>query len=618
MKLKDIIDRSILKERGKIYSYITSFYSEINREDIRSFSAEPEKEIIGRAFEIEELRKRYLKHIKDCLKNDLYCDIAADILIQNGRCIIDRDTFGNLLKGALEKAVEDKSIYYNTINFEKDDNDLIVSPERLRDYRIYAACVKEAYMNDIVLTKQDKGDANITSQEKSVLNCLAEQLGLSNIEARGLYMSQRFGEGENPFIRTDDMIKKLVNEGIIINVKNMIYTPEEIISMIREARGITIERKYLRRIISNMDDKTLNMIRRRHNINASTREDKIKCIVENDVSPRDIFGCDIYPENTSENDKKKIFNDFVSLKLGIDLEKISGRTLDAKIDSLIDYYGKDLNDAVDTISKDGYEQLINILRNCNKLDKAIGSLDFAQNIDITANLLLDYDIFAKDLLYRLSDDDLREICDFQKIKYFKNMNTMMLVSRIIDNVNSMENLLIENYLFLAINDSVTLSQKGIVRTTSDLGIDFQNTTQNIFERLRIKIADYDNPGRKKERPDIILDFGEEGIVIVECKSGKNPYAEYAKVYRQMESYFNSYSKEYKVHGMLLVANSFTDDFIADAKSNIAMNLSIMTAQSLLQIYNELKGKKFKIQPWVLIKELVVDPDLVIKRALNAK
>ena len=617
MKLKDIIDRSILKERGKIYSYITNFYSEINKDDIRPLSAIPEKEIIGNAFEIKELRELYYKHIKDCLKNDLFCDIAADILIQDGKCIIDKYKFGNLLKDALTKADEDKSIYYNTINYEKDENDLDVSPERLRDYRIYAACVKEAYINDIELTKQNKSDSNISLQEKSVLNCLAEQLGLSNNEARGLYMSQVFTKDEHPFINTDDMIKKLVNEGIIINTKNVIYTPEEIVNMIREIRGILIERKYLRRIISNMDDKMLNMIRRRHNISLKTsREERIKLIVENDISPKEIFGSDIYPENTSENEKKKIFNEFVDSRLGIPLENIQGRTLEAKIDSLITYYANDINETADIISRDGYEQLINILKNCDKLNKAIESLDFPEDMVITANTLLDFDIFAKDLLYRLTDDDLREICDQQAIKYFKNMNTMMLVAKIIESVNSMENLLIENYLSLAVNDSVSLTQKGIITTFSNLGLAFQNTTQNIFEKLGIKIVNYENPKRKKEHPDIILDFDDEGIVIVECKSGKDPYTKFSSVSRQMDSYYNAYSQQYKVSGIILVANSFSEDFVAEAKSNVTFNLALMDANTLLNIYNSLKGKKFKIHPLALIKETVIEADLVIKISNN--
>lgn len=616
MKLKDIIDRQILKDRGRLYNLISNFYYEI-QDDVHTLSSNPEKEIIGKAFEIKELRDLYLKHIKNCLRNDLFCDIAADILIQDGNCIIDKYSFGTLLQEALNKADEDKCIYYNTINYEKDENDLDVSPERLRDYRIYAACVREAYINDIELTKQNKCDSNISAQEKSVLNCLAENLGLSNNEIRGLFMSQIYSETEHPFINTDDMIKKLVNEGIVISTKNTIYTPEEIINMIREARGISIERKYLRRIISNMDDKMLNMVRRRHNIrSASSRDEKINLIVENDINPKEIFCYDIYPENTSENEKKKIFNEFVSSRLGISIENIQGRTLETKINSLIAYYDNDINETADTISKDGYEQLINILRKCEKLEKATETLNFSADTTITANLLIDYDIFAKDLLYRLTDDDLREICEQQSIKYFKNMNTMMLVSKIISNVNSMENLLIENYLALAANDSVTLAQKGIT-TLSNLGNIFQNTTQNIFEKLEIKIADYENPKRKKEHPDIILDFEDEGIVIVECKSGKEQYTKFAAVSRQMESYYNAYRQQYKVFGMILVANSFSDDFIAEAK-NTNLNLALMDAQTLLEIYDGLKGKKYKLFPLALTKDLLVDSKSVIKRALNAK
>ena len=67
-------------------------------------------------------------------------------------------------------------------------------------------------------------------------------------------------------------------------------------------------------------------------------------------------------------EKKKIFNEFVDSRLGIPLENIQGRTLEAKIDSLITYYANDINETADIISRDGYEQLINILKNCDKLN----------------------------------------------------------------------------------------------------------------------------------------------------------------------------------------------------------------------------------------------------------
>ncbi len=620
MKLKDIIDRSILKERGKIYSYITSFYAETNKDDLRNYTINPEKDTIGNAFDKEEVRELYLKHIRNCLKSDFYCDIAADILLQDGKCIIDRDTFAELYKQALIEADQEKRAYANTLNSEKDEDDLSVSPDRLRDYRIYAACVKEAYTNDLELIKQNRGEQNVSNQEKTVLNCLAKQLGLSNREARGLYISQTISPDEKPFINIDDLIKRLVNEGIVINSKNIIYTPEEIIDIIRDIRGIDIERKYLRRIISNMDDKMLNMIRRRHNINTNgNRDEKIKAIVDCDISPFEIFTDDIYVEGTKENEKKKIFSDFVEKRLGISMDNIQGRTLEAKISSLIGYYRDDINDTSDTISKDGYDQLINILKETEKLDKAIKPFGFVSDIQkISATMLIDYDIFAKDLLYMLSDDDLHEICDQRGIKYFKNMNTMVLVSKIIDNVNSMENLLIENYLALSENDSVVLTQKGILTTSSNLGLAFQTTTQNIFEKLGIKISTYENPNRKKEHPDIILDFDEEGIIIIECKAGKNPYSKYASVNRQINSYFTAYSQEHKVNGVILVANDFTEDFINEARNNADFNLALMTSKTLIDIYNGLKGKKFKMHPLTLIREPMVDADLVIRRAENAK
>ena len=69
--------------------------------------------------------------------------------------------------------------------------------------------------------------------------------------------------------------------------------------------------------------------------------------------------------------------------------------------------------------------------------------------------------------------------------------------------------------------------------------------------------------------------------------------------------------------MILVANSFSDDFIAEAK-NTNLNLALMDAQTLLEIYDGLKGKKYKLFPLALTKDLLVDSKSVIKRALNAK
>lgn len=616
MKLKDIIDRSILKEKGRIYSYITKFYSEVYQDTPSLLSRTPEKDTIGESLSDGAIRNRYLKHVNSCLKNDIYCDIAADILIQDGLCIVDQYRFNDLLKQALAEAEEERQIFINTLDDKEDENDIPLSPERLRDYRIYAACVKEAQQNDIDLYKQNKGgESNISLQERSVLNCLASQLGLSNKEARGLYMSQTM---DKPHIETKDLVKELVYNGIVVSTKDNIYIPEEIADMIREIRGVKLERKYMRRIISNMDDKMLNMIRRRHNIQASTaREDKINKIIDNDLDPQEIFGTDIYPEGTSENEKKHIFNDFVQIRLGISPEHIQGRTISQKTQSLVQYYTNDKNESVDTISKDGYEQLLHLLKESNLLDKTLRLFNFtdSQISTATASMLIDYDIFAKDLLYMLTDDELRSLCESQDIKFFKNMNTMVLISKILGGMNTRENILIEHYIKLAFNDSVALAEKGIIQTKDTLGAAFQATTQTIFERLGIQIGDYPNPSRKKEQADIILDFDNEGLIIVECKSGKEPYSSFSHVTRQINSYYNAYKGSYNVAGMLIVANDFTEEFKKEAANGgTRIGLSLMSAQTLLDIYNGLKDKKFRLHPLMLLKNTIANADFIIRQA----
>ena len=99
----------------------------------------------------------------------------------------------------------------------------------------------------------------------------------------------------------------------------------------------------------------------------------------------------------------------------------------------------------------------------------------------------------------------------------------------------------------------------------------------------------------------------------------------------MSSYFNSYSQQYKVNGVILVANDFTEDFIQDARNDASFTLALMTAESLLAIYDGLKGRKFRMSPLAglkgrkfrmsplaLIREPVVDAALVIRRALSAR
>ena len=55
-----------------------------------------------------------------------------------------------------------------------------VSPQRLRDYRIYRECLQTAFTND----GANNLDHKVTDDEQSILNTLATQLGLSQEEVK--------------------------------------------------------------------------------------------------------------------------------------------------------------------------------------------------------------------------------------------------------------------------------------------------------------------------------------------------------------------------------------------------------------------------------------------------
>ena len=63
---------------------------------------------------------------------------------------------------------------------EIEDEKSDISPERKRDYLVYKACLETAFKNDL----SNNRDAKITSEELSILVCLAKQLDLSQEEVK--------------------------------------------------------------------------------------------------------------------------------------------------------------------------------------------------------------------------------------------------------------------------------------------------------------------------------------------------------------------------------------------------------------------------------------------------
>ena len=99
-------------------------------------------------------------------------DIAIDILIRDGNCIMSREWFGQLFES-------EHKVFKKKIKEFKDIMDLEEN-SRVRDYKIYHQCVHAAFVNDLLRNRAPQ----ITSDEKSILVALAKQLDLSSEEVR--------------------------------------------------------------------------------------------------------------------------------------------------------------------------------------------------------------------------------------------------------------------------------------------------------------------------------------------------------------------------------------------------------------------------------------------------
>jgi hypothetical protein len=70
--------------------------------------------------------------------------------------------------------------------------------------------------------------------------------------------------------------------------------------------------------------------------------------------------------------------------------------------------------------------------------------------------------------------------------------------------------------------------------------------------------------------------------------------------------------DYKVIKSLLIAPSFSDDFVKDCGLEYELNLSLVTASSLIKILNGYKNSKPKQFPYnLLMRDVLIQEDRVL-------
>ncbi|MDR6967707.1 hypothetical protein J2X31_001719 [Flavobacterium arsenatis] len=550
------------------------------------------------------LENEFNEYLKcEFLKTSSQLDILIDIISRDGCCIIKQDWFSRLYDKELKSLKSKLKKFEEEIENEKSE----ITEERKRDYRVYLSCLKTAYFND----ESNNQDKKITSDEHSILLTLSKELSLSQEEIKLInYLILPVKK-----LEVDTIINDLKSIGVIFYSKknNIIYVPDEMVRLLRKIRGKDVGDKFFRRVLLFFKEPQINLIARKHNIDRKlSNDEKINEIINAGITLKQIFIEDIHKEGTNLTDKKKFLNDFCEKNFSINILK--GSLLEEKLDSLVMYFEDIEKDDKIGMSHDGFEKmLIHIGENIPMLNQILKAKFELQDENVLrGDFLLDYNIKPRDILELIPDNELLEFCKIREIKSRGD-----IISNVLDAYKDSENLFLENYENIGFRNLLALKEGGISIKEVDLGVKFEELTKKIFTELGFHI---DEKLRKslntsKEQIDILINLGNDDLIIVECKTVKESnYNKFSAVSRQLKAYDTIAKRNNcRVIKSLLIAPEFSDDFIKDCGLEYELNLSLITASSLIKILIGFRKSKLKIFPHnLLMRDVLIQEDRVLK------
>lgn len=532
-------------------------------------------------------------------------DIFIDILIRDGNNIMRQDWLNILYEKELEKIKARTKELKTILNSEKSEIDDL----RKRDYNIYKSCVETAYTNDL----DNNRDAKVTNDELSILITLAQELELSQDEIKLINYIVIPPEK----LQIDNVINILRNTGIIFfsRKNNLIYVADEVVRVLRKLRKKQIADKYYRRVLKTLREPQLNAVCRKHNIDIRELdyEEKVKEIIKGGISFTSFLKNSVHRDGTNLTEKKKFLNDLWSKGLRID-SNLRGVTVEEKIENIINYFEELERDEKVGISVEGYDKLLVDLEvtipEYKKLMHKV--FELPEDTILDSEHLLDLNIKPRDILDILPTEGLKIFIAEHNLKSRGD-----LVFNILDAYKDVENLMIENYELLGFRDLKGLKDNGIILKEAELGLKFEDVTKTIFEKLGFNVDDEVKKeiNSAKDQIDLILNLGNNDLIIIECKTVKERgYNKFSTVSRQIKSYVDkTTSKGYNVVKTLMIAPDFSDDFINECDLQFEVNLSLITAGSLINILDGFKDSKLKEFPFqLLMKDVLIKEDRILK------
>ena len=531
-------------------------------------------------------------------------DILTDIIIRDGNCIMKHDWFSRLYDTELKHI--DKKVKGLAKSFENGKSD--IDDQRKRDYKVYKACLHTAYTND----DEHNSERKITTDEQSILLTLSNQLELSQEEIKLVnYMIIPVQK-----LPIDTVINDLKNVGVLFYSKkhNTAYVADEVVRVLRKVRGKEVADKFFRRVLRLFRDPQINLICKKHNIDWRLPYDqKIKEIINEGISFSGVLTNAVFKDGTNLTEKKKTINDLCNKGLGIS-PALKGVTIEEKIANLIKHFEEIERDEKVGISVDGYEKLLlDMGETLGRLNQQVkNEFELQDENVLKSNLLLDYNIKPRDILEIIAPKDLEKFCKSRDIKTRGD-----LIPNMLDAYKDSENLYLENYENIGFRNLAALKENGIRFKEAELGIKFEDLTKTIFAKLGFNVDEKlrRELNTKKDKIDILLNIGNNNLIVVECKTVKESgYNKFSSVSRQLKAYANlAKVNDYNVIKSLLVAPDFSDDFINDCELEYDLNLSLITASSFTKILDGFKTSKHKQLPYkLLMRDVLIQEDRILK------
>ena len=613
MKLEKILDRLNSFEKNSFLKIVDNIIANNPKKskEIEIILSDSNKDLknidnlnVAKVFNLIE--REFSEYVKTEFANTTsQLDILIDIIIRDGNCIMSREWFNKLYENELKQLNVKLKEFKTTISSNKADID------RLRDYKIYNACIHTAYWND----QENNLEPKITNDEQSILYTLAKQLELSQEEIKLINYSIL------PINKQD--IDKTINDlkikGLLFYSKKnyTVYIADEIVKVLRKVRGKEVADKFFRRVLRLLKDPQINLVCKRHSISLKIpRKEKIKEIVNKGTSFSGVLQNDIFKDGIKVTEKKNFINALIDKGLQI-TPALKGTTIEDKTNNLIQYFEDIEKDDKVGIAIDGYEKLLLELRETLPKLNAIVKEEFELQKENTlkSNYLLDYNIKPRDILELIDDKDLENFCKTKLLKVRGNK-----IFNILDAYKDAYNLYLENFENIGFRNLAALKENGIQLKESELGIKFEDLTKSIFSMLGFKVDEglRKKLNTKKNKIDILLHLDNNELIIIECKTVKDSgYNKFSSVSRQIKSYFElAQANDYKVIKSLLVAPDFSDDFINDCELEYELNLSLIIAASLIKILEGFKNSKLKKLPYnLLMRDVLIKEDRILK-AIN--